>query len=73
MLFVTKVDIALASDGIVGFSPEKLSYDDDNYEMLLDVLYNQGSIDEKVFSLSIGYSDRPNSDSVVTIGGYDLD
>jgi len=73
MLFVTEVDIALASDGIIGFSPKKLSYDDDNYEMLLDVLYNQGSIDEKVFSLSIGYSDRLNSDSIVTIGGYDLD
>lgn len=41
--------------------------------MFLDVLYDQGSIDEKVFSLSIGFSDRVNSDSIVTIGGYDLD
>lgn len=41
--------------------------------MLLDVLYDQGSIDEKVFSLSIGYSDRNNSNSIVTIGGYDLE
>lgn len=56
MLFITDVSIALASDGIVGFSPEKLHFDSE-YQMLLDVLYDQGSIDEKVFSLSIGYSD----------------
>lgn len=51
----------------MGMSPSSQHSD---AELLIDQLYSQGSIDEKVFSL---FLQPDNEQSKITVGGYDLD
>ena len=53
----------LSADGILVLAPTT----DDNSELLVNELYIQGAIDERVFSLLIGAENHP---SMFTIGGF---
>eukprot|EP00347_Sterkiella_histriomuscorum_P000125 403377076 len=70
--FLTVTDMSpdlsgLRADGILGMSPSKQATQAD---LLINELYSQGSIDEKVFSL---YIQPEEKNSKITIGGYDLE
>lgn len=57
----------LYADGIMGMSP---SNQEGGAELVIDELYNQGAIDEKIFSIQVGDFEEP---SKITIGGYDTE
>lgn len=57
----------LQADGILGMSP---THHDEKGELLIEELYNQGEIDARIFSMQIG---DLNEESVITLGGYDLE
>jgi hypothetical protein len=57
----------LEADGIMGMSP---TVQESGAELVIDELYNQGVIDEKVFSIQVGDDSEP---SKITIGGYDTE
>ena len=57
----------LYADGIMGMSP---SVQESGAELVIEELYKQEVIDEKVFSIQVGNMDEA---SKITIGGYDAD
>lgn len=57
----------LYADGIMGMSPTAQGR---GAELVIDELYKQGAIDEKVFSIQVGDLYEP---SKITIGGYDVE
>lgn len=59
---------ALASDGLMGLSPVKIG--DERPDLFIDLAYEQGVLDEKVFSVSF---QGDLDDSYITFGGYDVD
>lgn len=56
----------LYADGILGMAPTSQR---GKADLVVQKLYEQGSIPENVFSFQVGALDEP---SVVTIGGYDV-
>ena len=60
---------ALEADGIIGLAPQSSRREPDA-ELFIEKAYEQGVIDEKIFSFVVGDSHKPN---YFTIGGYDLD
>ena len=58
----------IVSDGLMGLSPVKIG--DDRPDLFIELAYDQGSIDEKVFSLNFAGDYEV---SYITFGGYDLD
>ena len=70
MIYVTKQSGlgSLMCDGILGLSPT--NQNDPDMDLFIEQAYAQGSIPEKVFSLSIGPGSKPSS---ITFGGYDLE
>lgn len=59
---------ALVSDGLMGLSPVTIG--DHRPDLFIPLAYDQGSIDEKVFSLNFAGDYEV---SYITIGGYDTD
>ena len=61
----------LLAEGIIGLAPVNYTDPRDTAkpELFIDVAFNQGAIDERVFSLLIGADKKKQ---VFTIGGYDL-
>lgn len=59
---------ALYSDGLLGLSPNKI--DDQRPDLFVNVAFEQGAIDEKVFSL---YFAGDFDLSYFTVGGYDVE
>ena len=59
----------MEADGIIGLGP-KIEDNSSNAELFVEVAYNQGSIDEKIFSFLVGDGYNIN---YFTIGGYDLE
>jgi len=57
----------LIADGIIGLSPT--TFGSSKSDLFIDRAFEQGAIDEKVFSLLIGSGYQ---ESVMTVGGYDL-
>ena len=71
MVLVTWVDSGLSSlfsDGLVGLSPTKIG--DQRPDLFIEKAYEQGVIDEKIFSIKFGGDD---ASSMITFGGYDTD
>ena len=60
---------ALEADGIIGLAPAASTFEPDA-ELFIEVAYEQGVIDEKIFSLLVGDGHKEN---FFTIGGYDLE
>lgn len=59
---------ALVSDGLMGLSPVTIG--DHRPDLFIPLAYEQGAIDEKVFSLNFAGDYEV---SYITIGGYDTD
>lgn len=56
----------LVSDGLMGFSPVKIG--DARPDLFMDLAYEQGALDERVFSLNFA---GDYNVSYITLGGYD--
>ena len=71
MVLVQWVDSGLSSlfsDGLVGLSPTKIG--DQRPDLFIEEAFNQGVIDEKIFSIKFGGDD---ASSMITFGGYDTE
>lgn len=69
MVYINWVDDGLSTlhaDGLVGLSPTKIG--DNRPDLFIEKAYDQGTIDEKIFSIKFGGDD---ASSMITFGGYD--
>jgi len=61
----------LRSSGVIGLSPGNEGFDNTTYDLYIDKMVQSGTIDKKIFSISI--SPDSTTQSAVTFGGYDTD
>ena len=67
---------ALRINGVLGLSPGSSliqTFQGDQSNSFLDNLYDQGLIDERVFSLYLTGIENFRNESMLTVGGYDID